>query len=192
MMESRARRPGGRTAEVRAKINQAVLDLLVEGGSDACTFKSVSDRAQVERSTLYRRYPDRWEMMIDAFMATAAADVMPDLGESLADDLTTVLQKLAGQLASPLGAALLSVVAGLRANAGPEFSRAYFDRRVAQLDPMFDAALARGELPATVDRETLFTYAAGPIYFRIFVAGRAMDDDFIRTLVSAVCSNFSS
>src|SRR5436190_8823111 len=82
-----ARRPGGRTAGVTAKVNEAVLALLVEGGTQACTFKAVAERAGVERSTLYRRYPDRWEMMIDAFMARAAADVMPDQSGSFPQDL---------------------------------------------------------------------------------------------------------
>lgn len=181
------KRPGGRTAEVRTKVNQAVQDLLLEGGVDACTFKAVSERCGVQRSTLYRRYPDRWEMMIDAFMARAAADVMPDLGDSFASDLTSVLQKLVEQLESPVGTALLAVAAGLRASSGKDYSRAFFDRRVTQLDPMFDAAIARGELPRNVDRETLFTFSAGPVYFRIFIAARGVDDEFIRSLVASVC-----
>ena len=58
---------------------------------------------------------------------------------------------------------------------------------MAQLDPMFDAAIERGELPAEVDREALFTAAAGPIYFRMFIAARGVDDDFIDAIVSSVC-----
>jgi hypothetical protein len=52
---------------------------------------------------------------------------------------------------------------------------------------MFDAPVARGELPPNVDREALFTAAAGPIYFRMFIAGRPVDEDFIRSIVSSVC-----
>ena len=58
---------------------------------------------------------------------------------------------------------------------------------MAQLQPMFDAAIARGELPADVDREALFTAAAGPIYFRMFIAGREVDEDLIHSVVSSVC-----
>ena len=181
------RRPGGRTANVTARLHEAVLDLLVDGGADACTFKAVAERAGVERSTLYRRYPDRWEMMIDAFMARAAADVMPDVGDSFGHDLASILHKLAGMLGTPLGAALVEVAAELRARSGSDYSRAYFDRRMAQLDPMFDAAIARGELPQDVNREELFTAAAGPIYFRTFIAARPVDDDFIHAVVASVC-----
>src|SRR5213075_1896670 len=141
-----AKRPGGRTAQVTQRVLDAVLDLLVEGGVAACTYRNVAERAAVERSTLYRRYQDRWEMMIDAFMARAAADVMPPLAGSFAEDLEAVLTRLAEQLELPIGPALVGVAAELRAADASDFSRAYFDRRMRQLDPMFDAAVRRGEL----------------------------------------------
>ncbi|MES2136161.1 MAG: TetR/AcrR family transcriptional regulator C-terminal ligand-binding domain-containing protein [Pseudomonadota bacterium] len=184
------KRPGGRTAYVTARVHQAVLDLLIEGGAHACTFKSVAERAGVERSTLYRRYPDRWEMVIDAFMAVGAADVVPDRCGSFARDLRSVLKKLAAMLATPLGPAVVAAAAELRAGSGGDFSRAYFVRRMNQLRGMFDAAVMRGELPPETDRETLFTFAAGPIYFRLFIAARPIDDSFIDSIVDTVCTAF--
>lgn len=182
-----SRRPGGRTAEITERVRAAILELIVEGGFEACTFSAVAQRAGVERSTLYRRFPDRWDAIIDAWMARAAKDVMPDLGESFPADLTSVLRRLVEILESPVGPALLQIAAQLRTQPEGSYSRAYFDQRMAQLAPMFDAAIARGELPPTVDRETLFASAAGPIYFRLFIAGRPVDDDFIRSIVSSVC-----
>lgn len=181
------RRPGGRTADITARIRAAVLDLLVEGGPAHCTYKSVAERAGVERSTLYRRFPDAWDMMIDAFIARAATDVMPDLGDNFAEDLASVLRRLAEILQSPLGPALIAVAAGLRGRSGSDYSRAYFDQRMSQLAPMFDAAVARGELPADTDREGLFTFAAGAVYFRLFIAGRGIDDAFIASIVESIC-----
>jgi hypothetical protein len=52
---------------------------------------------------------------------------------------------------------------------------------------MFEAAISRGELPAYVDREALFTAAAGPIYFRMFIAGRPVDEEYIASIVSSIC-----
>ncbi len=182
-----SRRPGGRTAEVTERVRTAIFDLILEGGFDACTFSAVAQRAGVERSTLYRRFPDRWDAIIDAWMARAARDVMPDLGDSFPADLTSVLRRLVEILESPIGPALLRIAAQLRTHSEGSYSRAYFDQRMAQLAPMFDAAIARGELPPKVDREALFTSAAGPIYFRMFIAGRPVDDDFIRSIISSVC-----
>lgn len=184
---NKSRRPGGRTAEVTRKVHKAIVEILIEGGVQACSISSVAERAGVERSTLYRRFPDKWEAIIDALMARAAADVMPDLGDAFADDLTSVLRKLKATLESPLGPALVEVAIELRANDGAEYPRAYFGRRMEQLAPMFDAAIGRGELAAHVDREALFTAAAGPIYFRMFIAGRPVDEEYIASIVSSIC-----
>ena len=180
------RRPGGRTAEVTQRVHSAILDLLLEGGVHACTFSAVADRAGIERSTLYRRYPDRWEAIIDALMMRVGEDVLPDPGKTFADDLRSVLRKLRDALNSPIGPAMLAVAIELRSGKH-EYPREYFDRRMAQLEPMFDAAVERGELPEDVDREALFSFAAGAIYFRTFIASRQVDDAFIGDLVEKVC-----
>jgi AcrR family transcriptional regulator len=181
------RRPGGRTADVTRRVHEAIIQLLIEEGVQACTFSAVAARAGIERSTLYRRFPDRWDAIIDAMMARAAADVMPDLRDSFAHDLTSVLRKLRDALDSPFGHALLAAAVELRSARDGDYPRAYFDRRMAQLEPMFEAAIARGELPTEVDREALFTFAAGSIYFRTFIAGRGVDDEFIHSVVASVC-----
>lgn len=180
------RRPGGRTADVTHRVHEAILELLVEGGVQACTFSAVAERAGIERSTLYRRFPDRWEAIIDALMARAARDVLPDLAGSFAKDLRSVLRKLRDTLNSPLGPAVLAVAIELQSGSAKGYPRLYFDRRMAQLDAMFEAAIGRGELAADIDREALFTFAAGPIYFRTFIADRPVDDDFIDQIVGNV------
>lgn len=181
------KRPGGRTADVTGRVHQAILDLLVEGGVAACTFSAVAQRAGIERSTLYRRFPDRWDAIIDAFIARGATDVMPDLGDSFAGDLKSVLQKLVELLESPLGPALLRVATELRAKSPTDYSRTYIEHRMNQLKPMFEAAVERGELPPEVDAGTLFASSAGPIYYRIFIAGTRVDEAFIDTIVDNVC-----
>ena len=187
-----ARRPGGRTADVTQRVHEAVRGLLIEGGTQACTYSAVADRAGIERSTLYRRYPDRWDMLIDAFIELAGTDVVPTPGASFAEDLASVLRKLTGILKTPIGPAVMTVAAELRADSRGDVSRAFFDRRMAQLDPMFEAAVSRGELPAGVDREAVFTFAAGAIYFRMFIAARAVDDAFLHSIVESVCWLFCS
>ena len=184
-----SRRPGGRTADVTARIQQAVIDLILEGGVDACTFTSVAERAGVERSTLYRRFPDRWDAMIDAFLNIAGADVSPDLTGSFAGDLRSVLRKLRDMLETPLGPAVVAVAAALRARR-EDYPRDYFDRRMKQLEPMYDAAVTRGELSPDVDREVIKSMAAGAIYHRMFLANWPADDDFIEGVVEAICRAF--
>lgn len=171
-------------------MHQAITDLILEGGVDACTFSAVAERAGIERSTLYRRFPDRWDAIIDTWMARAGAEVMPRLQGSFAKDLKSVLRKLVTTLESPLGPALLMTVAELRTKSAGDYTREFFDRRMEQLAPMFDAAIERGELAHDVDREALFSFAAGPIYFRMFIASRTVDHAFVESIVEAICARF--
>ena len=155
-----------------------MIELLTSGGANSCTFKGVADAAGVERSTLYRRYPDRWAMMVDAIAHFTSIDVAPDLGDSFAHDLASVLRKLRDTLDSPLGPAVMTVAAAVRAGVGSDYSKVFFDQRMEQLAPMFDAAIRRGELPPDVDRKGLFSFAAGPIWYRTSIASWGADEIF--------------
>ena len=168
-MSANRRRPDGRAAaprRVTARIRNAIIDLIVKAASKACTFSAVAQRAGVERSTLYRRFPDRWDAIIDAWMARAAKDVMPDLGDSFPDgsDVGSSTPRRNPRIAGR-SCAVRNCRGASRRSRERSYSRAYFDQRMAQLAPMFDAAIARGELPPTVDREALFTFAAGADLF---------------------------
>ena len=57
-----------------------------------------------------------------------------------------------------------------------------------QLAPMFDAAIERGDLAPDVDREELFTFASGSIWFSRFIAARPVDEAAIDRIVAAVCT----
>src|SRR5687767_698197 len=110
---SRQRRPGGRTADVTRRINQAVLELLVEGGIDACTFQNVAGKAGIERSTLYRRNPDRWPTIIGAIIELAERETASFETGSFRTDLSSTLNNLAKILSTQLGPALIEVAGAL-------------------------------------------------------------------------------
>lgn len=188
---ARKRRPGGRTADVTRRINAAVLDLLAEGGIDSCTFQNVAARAGVERSTLYRRNPDRWPTIIDAIIDFAERETAPLDTGSFRGDLLATLRKLARAMNGPLGPTLVSVAAKLQAGAAPGQGERFWDARMARLGPMFDGAIKRGELPADADREEIFSMAAGPIYFRRFIASKEVDDEWVELIVDQICDRYS-
>ena len=184
------RRPGGRTAEVTKRINTAVLELLAEGGLDSCTFQNVAERACIERSTLYRRNPDRWPTIIDAIIDFAERETAPLDTGSFRGDLLATLHRLARAMNGPLGPTLVTVAAKLQAGAAPGQGERFWTARLERLGPMFDSAIERGELPADADREEIFSMAAGPIYFRRFIASREIDDDWVKLIVDEICARY--
>lgn len=72
----------------------------------------------------------------------------------------------------------------------PGQAERFWQSRRKQLAPMYESAIARGELPADVDRDELFAMAAGPIYFRKFVSSQPLTDDWVRKVVDRVCDHY--
>ena len=186
----RQKRPGGRTAEITRRINNAVLELLAEGGLEACTFQNVASRAGIERSTLYRRNPDRWPAIMDAIIELADRETARFCSGSFRDDLAATLINLAKVLNGPMGPALIQVAGALQAGVAPGQGERFWKSRQQQLAPMFEAAIERGELPEDTDRDELFAMAAGPIYFRKFIASQPLTDDWVRLTVDQVCDRY--
>ena len=184
------RRPGGRTADVTRRINEAVLSLLVEGGVDACSFQNVAARAGIERSTLYRRNPDRWQTIVDAIIDLTDRETPFHNSGSFRADLNNSLQQLALILASPLGPPIVTVAAALQSGKAPGETGRFWASRQGEIKQMFDAAIARGELPSDIDQDDVFAMAAGPLFFRNFVIGRPVDDQFIAKVVDLVCLRY--
>lgn len=186
----RQKRPGGRTAEVTRRINDAILELMAEGGIEHCTFQNVAARAGIERSTLYRRNPDRWPTIMEAIIHLAERETATFRTGAFRTDFLGTLLNLARVLNSSLGPPLMSVAAALQNGAAPGQAEKFWASRQQHLAPMFEAAIDRGELPADVDRDTLFAMAAGPIYFRRFIASQPVTDDWVRQLANQVCDSF--
>lgn len=184
------RRPGGRTAEVSQRVNGAVLQLLTEGGVAACTFAAVAQLAGVERSTLYRRFGDRWAMMTEAMIAFAGEQRPTTSLGSLREDLRLLACRTAEVLGGRLGPAAWSLTAAIRAGSAPELRGAYWRSRVGQVLPIIDAAKARGELSPDVDAEELLSFVLGAVHFRMFVIGQTLTAESIDAIVGRVCQTY--
>ena len=184
-------RPGGRTADVTKRVHEAVIDLIVSGGEERCTFQNVARRANIERSTLYRRYPSRWAMMSDAFAATYVDDLSFELTGSFRGDLTCHLARVAHTLGSPLGMAMLAAGAVARLDpASHEAAGSFWQFRKKQQEPFVRAAIERGELRADVSLDELFAAADGPLYFRLLIIAQPLDRQWVETTVDQVCRAF--
>jgi AcrR family transcriptional regulator len=167
-----------------------MIELLIEGGLEACTFQNVAARAGIERSTLYRRHVDRWPTIVDAIIDMASQETATFDTGSFRGDLAKTLNNLVRVLNSPVGPALMEIAGALQAGAAPGQAERFWESRQQQLAPMFDAAIQRGELPADVDRDQLFAMAAGPIYFWKFVASKPLTDSWVRKVVDQVCDRY--
>ena len=86
------RRPGRpRSAAAAEAILEATVDLLAEEGYLALTVEAVAARAGVAKTTVYRRWPGKDELVMDALCGVKDLEHVPP-GESVRDDLHYMLQ----------------------------------------------------------------------------------------------------
>ena len=84
----------------------------------------------------------------------------------------------------------LAVAAALQSGAAPGQGERFWASRLDRVGPMFEGAVARGELSVDADREEILTMTAGPLYFRRLVASKRIDDDWVRAVVDQVWNRY--
>ena len=170
-----APRPPGRPRSARADraILGAATELLVEQGFDAMTIEGVAELAGVGKTTIYRRWPTKEDLVVAAVGGLSADVAIPDTG-SVREDLVGLLEQMARLLSETVpGRALPRMVAEVAAGTG--VGRAYADRVIGPRRAMFALVLRRGlernELPADLDVELAIDMLMGPVIVRRLLGG---------------------
>ena len=184
------RRAGGRALDQSrdADIRAAVLELLAEQGYDRLTMEAVAARARAGKATIYRRWPGKADLVIDAIndLKPAPAD-LPDTG-SLAGDIRSFFE--ASVAGGPPNA--FPLIAGLAAGLihDRELAHAFREHfvlpRVARLEALLDRAAARGEIAPPQNADLLCAVFPALMLHRTVLEGQPPDDDFVRRVVEQV------
>jgi AcrR family transcriptional regulator len=155
------------------------------------TIEEVAARAGVGKTSIYRRWPTKGTLALDAFLADfLAAQPLPDTGD-LESDLVAALRawvRTARNTAT--GRALVGLVA--EAQTDPELAVAWRDRVVvptrAQHRHIIEHAIDRGEIPADSDPEILVDMLYGPAYHRLLHGHLPLSDTFVRQVGAMVAA----
>ncbi len=170
-------------------ILQAVIDVIAADGTLAVKVDDVAAKAGVNKTTIYRRYPNRDDLVLAAVLSQAEVAVpIPDLGD-LRADLTAMVAAVAETVTSPLGGALLSAAA-----TSPELDAlrpAYWQQRFAAAAEIIDRAAQRGQCSATDDAALLVELTVAPIHFRASQTGGPIDEAFLARLVDRLLASLT-
>lgn len=175
-MDQTRRRPGGRSADVRARVHGATLALLAEQGYEALQLTDVAARAGVNKTTVYRRWTTKAQLVAGLVAELADERVpTPDTG-SLRGDLAAMLAQVAALLEERAVRAVLRAVVTLADDdaAVDELRRTFWDDQLAGAAVVVTRAIARGELPDGTEPRLFLERVFGPVYFRVLLGGRAL------------------
>lgn len=187
----------GRSEAAREAILRAADDLLVEKGFAGVTIEGIAKAAGVAKQTVYRWWNSKTDVLMDAFLEDAAADLEPPDTGSLETDLRAHLRDTARFLTVDDAGTVYRTLVG-QAQHDSELAQTFrarylHDQQVRDQKP-FIRAIARGELSPETDVASLAEWLVGPIHYRIIVTGESVDDTLIDTIVDGallVCDHWS-
>ena len=170
MIATEAPRAVGRPRDPKldAVITGATLELLADIGFAALTIEAVATRAGVGKATLYRRWPGKEQLVIDA-VRTLSEDPDPDTSAGARDELVGLLEAVRRKSISSLAGRIFPRLIGESVD-NPEFMRRY---REQVLDPRRDRfrtalqrAVEQGLVRADVDTDHAIGLLVGPMAYR--------------------------
>ncbi len=177
-----------RSEAARRAILRAAGDLLARDGFADVTVEAIAAEAGVGKATIYRWWPGKAAVVLDAFLAAAGPCApFPDTG-CLEEDLRGQMRALAQALGGRAGTVLRGVLA--EAQSDPEAAEAFRTRYLAprrtETRRVLDRAQARGQLCPHADLETAADALYGPLYFRLTAGHAPLDAAFVDSLLALV------
>jgi AcrR family transcriptional regulator len=180
----RGRRRSRRSEEA---ILDATLALLGEVGFSGLTVDGIAARAGVGKATIYRHWPGKAHLVVEAFRSRIPPMPAPDTGSLRGDLLTVVGHMVQGLGHSPLSRILPALVEASEQD--PELERLFKKfgaERRAVLIGVLERAAARGELREGLDLDLALELVIGPIFARRLVIRKPLTRSYGEAVVEAV------
>jgi AcrR family transcriptional regulator len=176
-----------RVQRSRDRVLTTTFELLGESGVGGLSVDEVARRSGVAKTTIYRHWPSREALVIDACSRISDEQEVPDTG-SLEGDIIAILTNIGHLLGTARWSSVLPSIVDV-AERDPEFADIH--RRIqhghaAPLRDVLERATARGELATSADRSTMIAALLGPLFYRRWFSRERIDDGFIKTITHTV------
>jgi AcrR family transcriptional regulator len=182
----------GRIRRSRDRVLMTTFELLSESGVGGFTVDEVARRSGVAKTTIYRHWPSREALVIDACSQISDEQEVPDTG-SLEGDVIAILTNIGHLLGTARWSSVLPSIVDV-AERDPEFAdihRRIQQEHAAPLRTVIDRAAGRGEIAATADRSPMIAGLMGPLFYRRWFSREPIDEQFVTTTVRNVIRNYT-
>lgn len=186
MKDADKKSPGRpRSAASHQAILKATLELLAEVGFERMSIDAIATRAGVGKTTIYRRYANKDELVADAIESVREEILIPDTGH-LWGDIDALIENAAQITLTPLGQqAVAMIISSASSNAG--FAQVYWEKylqpRKQAFASVIERAKARHEVATDLDAGLVFDTMSGiMLYALIFPPAEAWPDYIRRAL----------
>lgn len=183
-------RPGGRPRDESRDhtIREAALELLAEHGYDGVTMDRVATRAKAGKATIYRRWPSKIALVMDALTQFTERTLQVPEADSMRSEMVAFLTGFAELVGSAEGRIMAEMVSEMPRN--PELRAAVRERmwsqRQSSSESIVNRGIARGEVAANADPTLLVEIGTALILQRLLITGDKVDSPFIEHVVDDV------
>lgn len=170
-MSKQINSPSGRPRSAHADqaILQATLDLLAEVGYQSMSIEAIASRAGVGKTTIYRRYTSKEELVADAIESLREVFPIADTG-SFWGDMDILINNAAKKILSPLGRQTLALIIST-ASSNPQFAQVYWTKYTMPRREVFakvlERAKSRGEIQKDADIDLIIDLVSGSLYYAL-------------------------
>ncbi|MFN6468262.1 MAG: TetR/AcrR family transcriptional regulator [Nostoc sp. SerVER01] len=170
-MSNQINSASGRPRSIHADqaILQATLDLLAEVGYQSMSIEAIASRAGVGKTTIYRRYTCKEELVADAIESLRDDLAIPDTG-SFWGDMDIVIKNAAKKIDSPLGRQTLALIIST-ASSNPQFAEVYWTKYIKLRREAFakvlERAQSRAEINDNADIDLIIDLVSGSLYYAL-------------------------
>ena len=194
--EQELRKPGRpRSAQAHKAILDATLVLLAEEGFQGLSIEGVADKAGVGKTTIYRRWASKDELVIDAIHEVQINLSIVDTGNFRNDLMTLFKNAYQSMMAYPLlGQLALKFIGEYQSN--PEIFQVFLTQvlipRFQQFRHMVEQAQAREEIRRDIDWTMVIDLIGGSLYFHWIIthflvpSSSFSPDEWVEKLIDAV------
>lgn len=177
-----------RDPEREKAILNSTIELLARIGYDRLTVQRVAMRAHASKATIYRRWPSKSALVVDAITSIAEESLPnPDTG-SFIGDMRMLLHALV-HTQRQYGSSMIALADAIAQH--PEVAQRFEQRFIARRREvgasLFQRAVARGEVRTDVDHELIGEALSALINQRVlFYPRRSLDEQFIDRVIDGL------
>lgn len=188
---SRGGRP--RSQEIHNAILQTTFDLVLRDGFRAVSIESIAATAGVSKATIYRRWPNKASVVMDAFTLKAGSGSLFPKTSSATESIRLQMHAMAKSFRGSDGTLVKSLLA--EAQFDPELAKAFRQRWTTPRRKLGIAvvrdAIRQGEMSLDTNAEDVIDILYGPIYYRLQMGTGPLSSEYVERIFRRAMNGLS-
>ncbi len=176
-----------RVARTRARVLRAATDLLVDGGPTAVTIEAIVATSGVARSTIYRHWDTRDDILLSVIESCAPVVASPPESAGFEESLRLLVEDLRVTLTDPGWTRVLPAILALKhqEHGVADLEQRLEERQEHVLEIVLRRGIDEGSLDPDIDLEAASALLIGPLLFSMLTGKPELDAAFCSRVVDA-------